>query len=820
MGMAFAGLALFAFTACIDLTGPGSEGASGNGIPQGMGLARIHLGGGARTIVSDIEGYYFTLAFSAGGKTDEERTLTGSQSLTVALEPAVWNLEVKGYTDATKTSLRVTGRISVPVVEGTESDFTVYLAADFRSGGTGGLNYNISFPASTRGWLGLYPLDVPGITDEILEERDISSGAGGTASGTFTDLPEGSYLAMVDLYDVANNKAAVWTRVVHIDDGPAVSLSPVFTAAQFAACPEIVGAGETTLGAKLNAALNSPSGSYTIVLDGTETDLNSGCSLTVTGYKDITITIRGNGNELGEVGLVADFGSKISLVLHDLTIGRAGVGENGRGTLEMKAGAVITGGVAVRSGTFIMSGGAIRGGSNGVEIQDGTFIMSGGTVRGTSGSGGGVFVLGGTGGYQTTFIMSGGAVSGNSGGGVAVRNGTFTMSGGAVSGNSAGVGGGVYVDSQATFTMSGGAVSGNSATAYSVPSGGGVYVADKATFTMSGGVVSGNSTYNSSFGGGVFVEGGGTFTMSDGVVSGNSAYPSSSFTSFGGGVCVQSGSTFSMSGGEISGNFSELGGGVCVLGTFSMSGGAVSGNSARNGGGVYVNYRSAFTMSDGAISGNSAEYGGGVYVDSQATFSMNGGAVSGNSTSYNGSYNGSFGGGVYVGGGTFTMNGGAVSGNSTSSSTTAASYGGGGGVYVYRGTFSMSGGEVSGNLLSGANAYGKEVMKYQGVFTMSGDARPERIFLWFYNYYSTITIGGPLSGGIVPIDLGISTSNNSLASWAGGQILQLDSSYSSGDLASLTAHFTLGNSKMTSSPYTEAAIPANYRIGTDGKITN
>jgi hypothetical protein len=153
------------------------------------------------------------------------------------------------------------------------------------------------------------------------------------------------------------------------------------------------------------------------------------------------------------------------------------------------------------------------------------------------------------------------------------------------------------------------------------------------------------------------------------------------------------------------------------------------------------------------------------------------------------------------------MSGGAVSGNT-------ASYGGGGGVYVGGGTFNMSGGTVNGNILSGTSNYGREVLVFGGTFKMSGEARPERIFLYSYNRF--ITINGPLSGPVTPIDLGV-TSSAPLANYRYAPILKLDSSYNTGDLASLKTHFTLGNSKMTASPYTEAAI-TGYEISDMGQF--
>jgi hypothetical protein len=201
-------------------------------------------------------------------------------------------------------------------------------------------------------------------------------------------------------------------------------------------------------------------------------------------------------------------------------------------------------------------------------------------------------------------------------------------------------------------------------------------------------------------------------------------------------------------------------------------------------------------MSGGAVSGNSSSYGGGVLID-YGTLSRSGGAGSGKSSS-------SSGGGVYVQSGTFTMSGGAVSGNSSSSY--------GGGVYVSGGTFTMSGGAVNSNTLSGTNSYGREVLVSGGTFKMSGDARPERVFL--YNNTRFITINGLLTGPVTPIDLGV-TSGAPLANYVNQFILRLDTSYPSGDMASLKNYFSLGNSKRTDSSDTGTAI-TGYKINDSG----
>jgi hypothetical protein len=542
----FAALALiFALAACNDLTGAGT--GSGETIPEGMGLARIRLGLGgpaqsvrnARTVHPDIGAYdHFDLEFTAPGETTVNETLnSGVTSVTVALAPGDWKLAVKGYVNSGDTTPAITGNTGLSINPGTSQTFDVYLTPDFSSGLTGTLSYNITLPAEvSRAFLGLYPIDdTPGTSHEI----NISTNAGGTASGTITGLSEGSYRAVIDLYTGSTtNRAAIWTWAAHIYGDSTTPLAHTFTAAHLADCPPVVEG--TSLAAKLDAALASTAGDYTIVLDGTESDLTGFTprNLNVTGNKNINITIRGNGNTVQVLSpgtalftLGAESGSSLSLAIQDLTLKGLGgnsvpvVQVNSGGTLLMKANSSITGG-----NTSSATGG-------GVSVSGGTFTMNGGKVSGnTASSGGGVFVYGGT------FTMSGGEVSGNTassssyfGGGVYVFYGTFTMSGGVVSGNTSSYrGGGVFVDG-GTFTMSGGAVSGNTA-----PSGGGVFVYG-GTFTMSSGVVSGNTA--SSSGGGVSVSNSGTFTMSGGEVRGNIL----SGASYGREVFFENG-TFNMSG--------------------------------------------------------------------------------------------------------------------------------------------------------------------------------------------------------------------------------------------------------------------------------
>jgi hypothetical protein len=852
---------ILTLAACNNLTGSDKDTLSGETIPQGMGLARIRLNADEdtrkiRTALPGVGGYYFSLTFTAPGKTSVERELSGGMSVTVVLEPVVWTLVVKGYADSARTNLKVTGRTSVPITEGTASSFEVYLTPDFSSGGTGSLSYSIGLPVEvSRAFFALYPLSALSTSREI----NISTSAGKSATGSLTDLPQGSYRAVIDLYDNTNNKAAIWTGAVHIYDGLSTPLVHMFTAASFADCDPLVTAGTNTLAAKLDTALASSSGAYTIALDGTEGDLNSFAfkTLSITGGKNIIVTIKGNGEiiQLGSNGklftLEAVSGSSLKLVLQDVTLrglndfssSYALVQVERGGTLEMKAGSLITdhysgynslgGGVYVNGGTFTMSGGTVSGNISRSVVN-----------YGQKSYGGGVYVDTGT------FSMSGGAISGNRtesgyddshGGGVYVGDGTFSMSGGAVSSNTSSggqksYGGGVYVFN-GTFTISGGSVNGNTSGSTTLgldggsAYGGGVYV-DAGTFSISGGAVSGNGALSedghSSRGGGVYV-GDGIFTMSGGTVSGNISsgsllsyvYPSDGFgASYGGGVYVEGG-TFTISDGTVSDNtavppdyFSEsstYGGGVYVgNGTFIMNGGAVSGNTATpssssavgsrlaaRGGGVYVS-GGIFTMGGGAVNGNTASahasaYGGGVYIN-DGTFTMSEGAVSGNTASASSD---AYGGGVYISDGTFSKGGGAVNGNTASSSSYSAY---GGGVYVSGENFSMDGGTVNGNTVSSASFYasGGGVYIRGGTFSMS-DGSVSGNTAAALSYYAdgggvSVFVGTfSMSGGLVS-DNTVSSSSSSSYYADGGGVSVFGTFSMSGGLVS-------GNTVSSSSSY-------------------
>ncbi len=118
-------------------------------------------------------------------------------------------------------------------------------------------------------------------------------------------------------------------------------------------------------------------------------------------------------------------------------------------------------------------------------------------------------------------------------------------------------------------------------------------------------------------GGGVYVETDAAFTLAGGRITGNTCTRGGTFSGGGGVFCE---GTFTMTGGEICGNTVEgqgsgdrcRGGGVFVYnGTFTMTGGRITENHVEaNGGGVYLNANGAFRLSGGAvISGNTGGNG-------------------------------------------------------------------------------------------------------------------------------------------------------------------------------------------------------------------
>ncbi|MCD8396162.1 MAG: right-handed parallel beta-helix repeat-containing protein [Lachnospiraceae bacterium] len=131
------------------------------------------------------------------------------------------------------------------------------------------------------------------------------------------------------------------------------------------------------------------------------------------------------------------------------------VGSSGKVTA---TGGEITGNTAAQRGGGIYMGGTVN--LSGVTVSDNTVTAALSSTQ-TTGSGGGIYVAGGT-----LTIKTGTKITGNTasrGGGIFQSSGTITMSGGQITGNMADYGGGVaqYSSGSGTFKLSGGVLCDN-----------------------------------------------------------------------------------------------------------------------------------------------------------------------------------------------------------------------------------------------------------------------------------------------------------------------------------------------------------------------
>ena len=252
-----------------------------------------------------------------------------------------------------------------------------------------------------------------------------------------------------------------------------------------------------------------------------------------TYYLKESVTISGKWSPTGEVKLCLN-GQTIS---GSITVGTGATltltdcADSGR----------VQGEVIVNGGKFELYSGTITGGVQvgikGADYQTGSsFTMYGGAITGnkeSSGSGGGVFLVGTT--NQTdppSFTMHGGTISNNTagasdggGGGVYVgEKCSFTMDGGTITGNTAtaGNGGGIYIHFNAgNVSISNATITGNKASATGdtrYGHGGGIY-SERGVTVKNVTITGNNSTFE---GGGIY--GKGAITLTDATVTGNNQY--------------------------------------------------------------------------------------------------------------------------------------------------------------------------------------------------------------------------------------------------------------------------------------------------------
>jgi hypothetical protein len=295
-----------------------------------------------------------------------------------------------------------------------------------------------------------------------------------------------------------------------------------------------------------------------------------------------------------------------------------------------------------------LNGLAITNGSSydgGAIYNAGSLTLNGDTLSGN------VATLGGGIDNQGALAVNASTLWGNAaysgfGGGI-YNQGTLTLDASTLWGNAAGVGGGIYNQSNAFVLVQDNCnLSGNAANQF----GGGID--NHGLLSISGGTLSANTAAN-----GGAIENGGAGSMY--VEGATLSYNAASF--YGGAVNTDPNSSGWIDGSVLVGNSATYGGGIVNSGTLTVSASTLSGNSATYGGGIFN--LGTLTLDASTLWGNSATYGGGVYnYTTGNAFVQDNCNLSGNAASY--------GGGIDNFGGTLTLDASTLSGNS-------ATYGGG-----------------------------------------------------------------------------------------------------------------------------------------------
>ena len=467
-----------------------------------------------------------------------------------------------------------------------------------------------------------------------------------------------------------------------------------------------VTAGETTtLYGSLDAAVSAWTAGSTLKL---LTDVTTSSTITVHAGEH-TLDLNGHGIKAGTTGCsVINVGSGVTLDLTDSD-------QTKTHKFDVPDGAGLAA-LNETSGTYTVNGGYITGGNSnqggGVYVKGGTLILTGGTIIGNQAQreGGGVIIESGS------CTMNGGAIIYNKsqthwGGGINV-GGPFNMSGGVVSHNYAGEGaGGVHCHS---LVMTGGSITDNyAAGSYA----GGVNVNNNAT--LSGNITITDNTNNTGKSNlycksviiadtlsdtssiGIKTQSGtGTFTTGWKDKMGD-ADPSKYFTSDNNSYSVFLNSigeaeinlppVASIISGETTTNYSSISDAVNAWtagSTLKLVDDITTGGTVTVPSGEHTLDLNGHTLRAGSAGYSVITVGSGADLTINDSAGKDG-KITGGSVGQN------YGGGVTVDGGTLTLKGGAVSGN-------ANTYGGigncGGGVHVRNsGKFYMEGGEISDN---------------------------------------------------------------------------------------------------------------------------
>ena len=427
-----------------------------------------------------------------------------------------------------------------------------------------------------------------------------------------------------------------------------------------------------------------------------------------------------------------------------ITLNENGTIKNNNATSGSGGAIYLAGGTVRLSGTFKITGNKAESGNGGAVYCPGTVVI--GLDQGvsitnnTAKEGGAIYAETGTISIsETENVMVKPAVTGNTatsgnGGAIHVGTGSVSVTGGSVSNNKAedGLGGAIYTTG-ASVTVSGTAeVKSNTAT-----EGGAVY-AVSGPVTVSGGAVENNTAATGS--GGAIHAGSGNVTVSGGSLSNNTATAGS-----GGAIHAGSGNV-TVSGGSLSNNTAHTDGGAINAnsGTVTVLTHTMTVEKTDENGDV-------ITGDDGnpvieeqiimpTVSGNTATVGsGGAVCANSGVVSIMGITLTGNTA-------GVYGGAVYAGTGAVSTTNSSFGGTEGNTGNTAGTSGGA--IYAGSGNVTVSGGSMTGNTATNGN--GGALYVGSGAATVSGYTEDDgTTYTQFTN--NTATVG---NGGAVYLDSG------------------------------------------------------------------
>ncbi|MDR0568143.1 MAG: DUF6273 domain-containing protein [Spirochaetaceae bacterium] len=280
---------LGAFTAAVLLIGacsnPLFENASAqSGSSPGMGKVLLTLAGQTpRTVTPDLSGIQYTVSFSGGTPSQENRSFSGS-SETFFLPPGIWTLTVTGKIGATEVSRGTRQNVAITADEITSIPIAMF--PSFGSG-NGTLQLNIKYNDALIDQFTALNTATVEITGLSPTETLISNNLLLASTLRIQSKSAGAYLLKVKLVD-SGGKQAVKSEVVHIYAGKTTVIDWNFTSALFA-MPKTISLASSPIPAATGTLVfpidpNDPNGAVDNNYPASSFDPNDSANLGVAVY--------------------------------------------------------------------------------------------------------------------------------------------------------------------------------------------------------------------------------------------------------------------------------------------------------------------------------------------------------------------------------------------------------------------------------------------------------------------------------------------------------------------------------------------------------